>query len=247
MFRKIILAVVVLAVLVSVGLVFAQEEAVVGKERQMRRGQARRLEQDRPVDRPGRRGMGPMAQERGALAAGLDRWLGELTEAYRLKDDERMGQLLRRMNQVRQKVQQRGQRFGPGEKGFREGQGRMRRGKAAQGGPRATRMERFVPPMGGRDSAARPRRGGGGKMMGRRQGGAIGRAGRGMGGGGRSQAGAMGRLERGMGRGGQGFGQGERRMLRLREHADERFHGMDRRRAGRDIRRGFMPPKGPRW
>ena len=243
MLRKIVLAVTAMVVLAGATAIFAQEEQVGAKEQQMRRGQARRLEQDRPIDRPGRRGMGPMSQERGALAEGLDRWLGELTKAYRLKDNERVGQLLRRMNQARQKVQQRGEQSGPSEKGFRNGQGagkgRMQKGKAGQAGLRAGRMERFVPPMGGRGPAARPRRGGG-QRMGRRQGGAKGRLGRGMGGGGRIQAGAM-------GRGGQGFRHGERRMLRLREHAGERFGGMGRRQGGRDNRRGFMSPKGLYW
>ena len=211
MFKKIILAIMVLTFLASAGLVFSQEEDADGKERQMRRGQTRRLEQDRPVARPSWRGVGPIKQRRVALASGLDRWLVELTEAYRLKDDERMGQLLRRMNRARQKTRQRGQRFGLGEKGFREGEGRMRRGKAGQAGPRAGRMERFVPPMRGRSPAGRPRRDGGDQRMGRRQGGAIGGP------------------RRGMGRGGQGLRQG-RRMLRFREHTGEYFGDIGRRR-----------------
>jgi len=82
--------------------------------------------------------------------------------------------------------------------------------------------------------------------MARRQVGAIDGTGRGMGIGGRRQAGAMGRPGRGMGRGDQGFGQHDRRMLRLREHADERFYGMGRRQGGRVNRRGFEPDRGPR-
>jgi hypothetical protein len=233
MFKKIILAIMVFAVLVSVGLVFAQEEETDGRERQMGRGQGRRLEQDGPLDRPVRRGSGPMNRRQGALATGLDRWLGELTEAYRMKDHEKMGQLLRRMNQARQKVQQRGEQYGPSEKGFRKGrgsgQGRMRRGKTGQAGLRAGRMERFAPPMRGRGPAGRPRRVDSGQRMGRRQ------------------AGTMGRPGRGMGRGGQGFGQRDRRMLRLRERAGERFGGMGRRQGGRNNRRGFIPPKGLCW
>lgn len=227
MFKKIILSVFILALLVSVGLVFAQEEEEVGEGRQLRRGQARRLEQDRFAGRPGKKGVGPMVREQGALVAGLDRWLEELTEAYRLKDDERMGQLLRRMNQARQKVQDRGGRFGQGL-----GQGMMRGSRLGRVGPRAGRMERFVPPMRGRGigPAARPRRGGG-QGMGRRQGRGIG--------------GAGGGLNRGVR--GQGLGQRGRRMLRLREHAEDRFGDMGRRQGGRGIGRGSMAPKGPNW
>lgn len=211
MFKKIILAIMVLTFLASAGLVFSQEEDADGKERQMRRGQARRLEQDRPVARPSWRGVGPIKQRRVALASGLDRWLVELTEAYRLKDDERMEQLLRRMNQARQEMRQRGQRFGPGEKGFREGEGaRMRRGKSGQAGPRVDRMERLAPPMRGRSPARRPRRDGGGQRMGRRQGVAIGG------------------LGRGMYRGGQGLRR-VRRMLRFREQTGEYFGDIGRR------------------
>ena len=214
MLKKIFLAIIVLALLASVGMVFAQEEDAGGNGRQMRRGQARRVEQDSPAD-TGRKGVGPMKQRQGALAAGLDRWLGELTEAYRLKDEERMGQLLRRMNQARQKVQQRRQQSDRVERDFRRdqgtGRGRMRIGKAGQAGPRVGRIERFIPPMRGRDPVGRPRHRGGIQRLGRRHGGAIGRP------------------WRGMCRGGQGFRQGERRMSRFREHTGEYFGEIGRR------------------
>ena len=235
MFRKIILTLMILAVFVSVELVFAQEEEVGAERQQMRRGQERQFEQDRPVKRSGR-GVGQMRQKQRILAAYLDRWLGGLTRAYHERDHEKMGQLLRRINQARQKVQQRGQQFVLGEKGFRKGrgagQGGMRRGKVGRKGLRADRMERFSLPMGERGPLGKGRRGVGRGGQGRR----------------RNQAGAMGRRSRGMGGGGQRLGHRARRMYKLREHVGQRLQ--DRRPFCKDFLRdtvGSRRGRGPRW
>ena len=126
-------------------------EAMRGKPQQLRPGQVR-----------------PMQEGSGRL-------LGELTKAYRENDREKMGQLLRKMHQIRKRLQQKNDVTAKGERGFRGRPGPGMQPPKGVGRPR--------PPMSGRG-------------MGRR---GQGFQGRGMGGWGRGFQG------RGMGGPGRGF------------------------------------------
>ena len=123
MLKKIMLGIVVVVLLVGVENLIAQEkkdEAAARRVQRQRRDAGRREQGTQPGQgRPG------------AMRAGFETWLGELTEAYEQKDREKMGQLLEDMKQ-------RGQRFqrgmgGPGRGRPPEGMGRpaqgMRRGQ----------------------------------------------------------------------------------------------------------------------
>ncbi|MBA7628989.1 hypothetical protein ES703_36486 [subsurface metagenome] len=161
-------------------------EAVRGKLQQLRPGQVR-----------------PMQE-------GAGRLLDELTKAYRENDREKMGQLIRKMNQLRQRMQK--ARAAPGER-VRDLRGRP---EAAQPGAKKERPERRKatpkdtdrpgPPMlrrgMGRWGQGMQGRGIGGRGQGF-QGRGMGRLGRGF------QGRGIGRLGRGFqGRGMGGLGQG---------------------------------------
>jgi len=109
MLKKLLLSVVVVVLFAGVVNLITQEQADAAATRQRRAGD--RSEQG---PQPGRGGPG-------AMRAGLEPWLGELTKAYEQNDREKMGQLLEDMKQRRQRFQRGMGR--PGE-GMRPGPGR---------------------------------------------------------------------------------------------------------------------------
>jgi len=110
MYKRILLAVMATVVLLAADHVAAQDAKDPevgprqGQMRQRRQGQTRQLEAERParqVRRPDQR-----SDLRAAVARPgpemFNRWLDALTDAYRDNDREQMGQLIRRIHQLRQ-------------------------------------------------------------------------------------------------------------------------------------------------
>ena len=93
MLKKIILSIAVVVLLIGVANLITQEQANAAAT-----GERRATRRSEPGTQPGQRGPG-------AMGAGLDTWLDELTKAYEQKDREKMGQLLEDMKQRRQRFQ----------------------------------------------------------------------------------------------------------------------------------------------
>ena len=116
MLKKIMLGIVVLALLAGAENLLAMEKEDNPKEKRMLMQKARRkaaehaevVEREVGRHRKGMRqedqGLQPRQNRPAQQMAG--RWLDELTKAYRENDREKMGQLIRKMHQLRQRVRQ---------------------------------------------------------------------------------------------------------------------------------------------
>ena len=93
MLKRSVLGVVVLALLAGTGILIAQEDEDTPKAEQKQESCAKQK-------RPGfRRGQERPIEER------FNKWFNSLTKAYEENDREKMGQLLKKMEQRRQKQQ----------------------------------------------------------------------------------------------------------------------------------------------
>ncbi len=225
------LGIVAVILLVGVENLIAQEEKGCPIAEQKQKGQVEQLRRQRALEKPGRGRVEGMQQRRWPRAVrevepervralqqkaqrprqdrliqdGAGRLLDELTKAYRENDREKMGQLIRKMNQLRQKMQK--ARVALGER-MRDFRGRP---EAARPSAKKERPERRKAAPKDTDRPGPPmlRRG-----MGRRgqgmQGKGMSRWGRGYqrGGIGGWGQGFQGRGMRGLGRGLQGRGRG---------------------------------------
>ena len=221
MLKKIILGIVALLLLVGAENLLAMEKKDRPKAEQEQKGPVEQLRRQRAGEEAGRRDVEGMQQRRRQRAVseaepervkalqqkpqqlrpgqvrpmqeGSGRLLDELTKAYRENDREKMGQLIRKMHQLRQKVRK---AMGvPGEAG------RDFRGRPRLDVPPSEEVVRPMPPVRGMGDWGR---GFQGRGMGRR---GQGFQGRGMGGWGR---GFQGRGMGGPGRGFRGRGMGGR-------------------------------------
>jgi hypothetical protein len=84
-----------------------------------------------PQPEPKRTQKGPEKQKgQGFGPQMLGKWLDALAKAHQEKDMEKMGKLIKKMQQARQKMQKAKEAVGPNRRGFREGcHGRIRRGQ----------------------------------------------------------------------------------------------------------------------
>lgn len=115
MSKKILLGIVVVILLVGADNLLAMEKEDRPKEKQMQKTRRQAAERAERSEREvGRRREGIRQRDQGLqqfrqnqpVQQMAGRWLDELTKAYQENDREKMGQLIRKMHQLRQRVRQ---------------------------------------------------------------------------------------------------------------------------------------------
>ncbi|MHC4394585.1 MAG: hypothetical protein ACYS1A_02925 [Planctomycetota bacterium] len=228
MLKKIILSVMMTVLLAGSESIFAKENNVEAGTRQEQRTKAVKKAGPKRVSgaRQGWQGSRPGGKRPGQQE--FDRYFNTLIKAYRENNREKMGQMLRKMNQFRQK-----------QRGARVVSGRDRQELPKRGGPGKRQPGRFHGNLDKRGSGfqhrgmGRQRAGFGHRDMGRRRGRGMSRQGRGMSRRGRGMSWrgrGMGWQGRGMSWQGRGMGWRGRGMGRQ----GQRFPGRNGRK-GRNV------------
>jgi len=155
MLKKIALAIVAMALLLGTENLIAQEREGKPKEKQKcmqkQKTQAKQFHKQQPGKKAGRKWVeGGIVEQRGPgfgqmhnrpmMGKRFDKWFNQLTKAYHENDREKMGQLLRKMRQLRQRRREERDTLGGHRRDFlsRPGIGRGR-GGIGRGRPRRFR------------------------------------------------------------------------------------------------------------
>ena len=150
MLKKIALAIVAMALLLGTENLIAHEGKGKPKEKQKhmqkQKAQAKQFHKQQPGKKAGRKctegeifeQQGPVfgqMHNRPMMGKRFDKWFNQLTKAYHENDREKMGQLLRKMRQLRQRRRAERdalgehRRYFPSEPGFGRGRGGIGRGR----------------------------------------------------------------------------------------------------------------------